>query len=170
MSYESSLDRHSSRNTGPDQENSQIAPLCCTPRLLQARTCLLFSSQPYFRLPPHLSFFYSFFSKGLGPRLSLHTPAPPSGPQGTSCPALGIGSFPTSVKASSCHFHFHLAFLILHQNPLNPDSADLFPGISLNKLEIVTGSLEPRVRAEHPSLPYSAQCESFASPGSLSFL
>ena len=101
VSYESSLDRHSPRNTGPDRENSQTAPLCCTPRLFQARMCLLFPSQPCFLLPPHLSFFSSSFSKGLGPPLSLHIPAPPSGPYDTSCPAPGTGTFPTSVKASS---------------------------------------------------------------------
>ena len=101
VSYESSLDRHSPRNTGPDRKNSQTAPLCCTPRLLQARMCLLFPSQPCFLLPPHLSFFSSSFSKGLSPLLSLHTPASPSGLHGTSYPAPGTGTFPTPVKASS---------------------------------------------------------------------
>ena len=42
----------------------------------------------FFLLPPHLSF-SSSFSKGLGPLLSLHTPAQPAGPQGTAHPAPG---------------------------------------------------------------------------------
>ena len=56
------------------------------------------------------------------------------------------------------------------QKPLNPDSADLFPGICLNKLHIETGSSEAEIRAGHPSLPYSAQYGSFPSPGSPSSL
>ena len=100
-------------NTGPDSENFQIASLCQIPRLFQARTCLLFSSQPCFLLPPYLSF-YSSFSKGLGPPLSLHTPAQPAGTHGTSHPALGKGSFPVSMKASSCQFCFHSALTILY--------------------------------------------------------
>ena len=105
-------------NTGPDREK---ASFCQTPCLLQVRTCLL-SSQPCFLLPPHLSF-SSSFSKGLGPLLSLHTPAQPAGPQGTAHPAPGTGSFPTSVKASS--WHFHLVFPTLYGNSLNRDSAEL---------------------------------------------
>ena len=65
-------------NTGPDNENSQTASLYRTPSILQARTCLLSSSQPCFLLPPHLSF-SSSFSKGLGPLLSLHISAQPAG-------------------------------------------------------------------------------------------
>ena len=44
------------------------------------------------------------------------------------------------------------------QKPLNPDSADLFPGICLNKLHIETGSSEAEMRVGLPSLPYAAQC------------
>jgi len=66
-------------NTGPASENFQTASLCWTPHLLQARTCLLSSSQLCFLLPPHLSF-SSSFSKELGPLLSLHTPAQPPDP------------------------------------------------------------------------------------------
>ena len=118
VSCESSLDRQPQQsNTEPDSENFQIASLCQTPHLLQTRTYLLFSLQPCFLLPPYL-IFYSCFSKGLGPLLSLHAPGQPAGPQGTARPAPGTGSFPTSVKVSSCHFHFHLAFLILHQNQI----------------------------------------------------
>ena len=44
-------------NTGCDRENFQTASLCWTPRLLQVRTFLLFTSQPCFLLPPHLCFY-----------------------------------------------------------------------------------------------------------------
>ena len=54
-----------------------------------------------------------------------HTPTQPEGPQGTARPAPGTGSFPTSVKASSCHFHFHLVLPTLYGNFLNRDSAEL---------------------------------------------
>ena len=144
-------------NTGAESENFQTASPYCTPHLFQARICLLFSSQPCFLLPPHLSF-YSCFNKGLGPLLSLHTPAQAAGPQGTARPALGTGSFLTSVKASSCHFH--LVFPTLYGNSLNHDSADISPGICLNKLHVETGSLEAGMRAGCPSLPYFAQCGS----------
>ena len=140
---------------GPHRENFQTASLCQTPRLLQVRTCLLFSSQPCFLLPPHLSF-YPSFSKELGPLLSLHTPAQPAGPQGTACPGPGTRSFPTSVKASSCHFC--LVFPTLYGNSLNLDSDDLSPGICLNKRHVETGSSEAGMTAGHPSLPCSAQC------------
>ena len=139
-------------DTGPHSKNFQTASLCQTPCLLQVRTCLLSSSQPCFLLPPHLSF-YPSFSKELGPLLSLHTPAQPAGPKGIAHPAPGTRSFPTSVKASS--WHFHLLFPTLYRNSLNLDSADLSTGICLNKSHIETGSSEARMTAGHPSLPCS---------------
>ena len=129
-----------------EKKGSSATAWPCGASTSQARTCLLFSSQPCFLFPPYLSF-YSSFSKGLGPPLSLHTPAQPAGPQGTSRPAQGTGIFSISLKAYTCHFCFHLAFLILQQNPLNFDSADLFPGIPLNKLHIETGYSEAGMTA-----------------------
>ena len=76
-------------------------------------------------------------------------------PQGTAHPAPGTGNLPTSVKASSCHFR--LVFPTLYRNSLKFDSADLSPGICLNKLHVETGSSEAGMRAGCPSLPYSAQ-------------
>ena len=46
-------------------------------------------------------------------------------PQGTARPAPGTGNLPTSVKASSCHFCFHLVLPTLYGNSLNRDSDEL---------------------------------------------
>ena len=62
------------------------------------------SSQPCFLLPLHL-YFYSSFSKRTGSSSQPPHTCPACRPQGTARPAPGTGSFPTSVKASSCHFH-----------------------------------------------------------------
>ena len=141
-------------NTGPESENFQTASLWQTTHpLRQGRVCCSPHSPASSSLHTCVSTLPS--AKELDTLLSLHTPAQPAGPQGTSRPAQGTGIFSISLKAYTCHFCFHLAFLILQQNPLNFDSADLFPGIPLNKLHIETGYSEAGMRAGHPSLPYS---------------
>ena len=78
-----------------------------------------------------------------------------------------LSNFSESLQLTLPLYIQHLLSCI---KTLNPDSAELSPGICLNKLHVETGSSEAGMRAGHPSLPYSAQCGSFPSPGSLSSL
>ena len=140
VSCESSLDRQPQQsNTEPDSENFQIASLCQTPHLLQTRTYLLFSSQPCFLLPPYLSF-YSSFSKGTGSSSQPPHTCPACRPPGHFPPSPGHRELSNFSESLQLPLPLSI-YCILYQNSLNLDSAELSPGICLNKLHIETGSL-----------------------------
>ena len=146
VSCESSLDRQPQQsNTEADSKNFQTASLCQTPHLLQTRTYLLFSSQPCFLLPPYLSF-YSSFSKGTWSSSQPPHTCPACRPPGNFPPSPGHRELSNFSESLQLPLPLSI-YCILYQNSLNLDSAELSPGICLNKLHTETGSLVAGMRA-----------------------